>query len=66
MVVRSEDSGATRRLDQLIGFQLPSGSKTVAMETAQVRTNRKVPDLLVAKGGIEPPTQGFSVLCSTN
>jgi hypothetical protein len=21
---------------------------------------------LVAKGGIEPPTQGFSVLCSTN
>jgi hypothetical protein len=20
----------------------------------------------VAKGGIEPPTQGFSVLCSTN
>jgi hypothetical protein len=22
--------------------------------------------LLVAKGGIEPPTQGFSVLCSTN
>src|SRR5437773_1867255 len=23
-------------------------------------------DLLVAKGGIEPPTQGFSVLCSTN
>ena len=22
--------------------------------------------ILVAKGGIEPPTQGFSVLCSTN
>jgi hypothetical protein len=22
--------------------------------------------LLVAKGGIEPPTQGFSVLCSTD
>jgi hypothetical protein len=21
---------------------------------------------MVAKGGIEPPTQGFSVLCSTN
>ncbi|SEQ62438.1 hypothetical protein SAMN05421510_11145 [Nitrosomonas ureae] len=21
---------------------------------------------LVAKGGIEPPTQGFSVLCSTD
>jgi hypothetical protein len=24
------------------------------------------PRNLVAKGGIEPPTQGFSVLCSTN
>ncbi len=23
-------------------------------------------NLLVAKGGIEPPTQGFSVLCSTD
>ncbi len=22
--------------------------------------------ILVARGGIEPPTQGFSVLCSTN
>ena len=23
-------------------------------------------EILVAKGGIEPPTQGFSILCSTN
>jgi hypothetical protein len=23
-------------------------------------------DLMVARGGIEPPTRGFSVRCSTN
>ena len=29
-------------------------------------TDAKSLMFLVAKGGIEPPTQGFSVLCSTN
>jgi hypothetical protein len=29
-------------------------------------TSRNPALLLVAWGGIEPPTQGFSVLCSTN
>ena len=29
-------------------------------------SNAGVNAILVAKGGIEPPTQGFSVLCSTN
>jgi hypothetical protein len=24
------------------------------------------PKILVARGGIEPPTQGFSILCSTD
>ena len=30
-IIPTEDSGATQRLDQLIGFEISGGSKTVAM-----------------------------------
>jgi hypothetical protein len=60
------DDGAARRLDQLIGFEVLTGSKTVAAEALRLLANRKLGENVVAKGGIEPPTQGFSVLCSTN
>jgi hypothetical protein len=85
-----EDAGATRRLDQLIGFEASSGSETVAKAPSLQERSTKVVDKmvaksgialwpdsacgeifaaryaqpsgsLVAKGGIEPPTQGFSV-----
>ena len=36
----------------------------IAQEIAEVCSSCSA--LLVAWGGIEPPTQGFSVLCSTN
>jgi hypothetical protein len=55
------------RLDNLIGFRSPeSGSETVAQKHRRVGTYPKTGGVMVAKGGIEPPTQGFSVLCSTN
>jgi integrase len=63
-ILPTKDDGAARRLDQLIGFELPSGSKPVATDGETVR--RVLESRVVAKGGIEPPTQGFSVLCSTN
>jgi hypothetical protein len=31
-----------------------------------IRRRTQVLDLMVARGGIEPPTRGFSVRCSTN
>jgi hypothetical protein len=33
---------------------------------AQSQRSVRAKSRMVAKGGIEPPTQGFSVLCSTN
>jgi len=63
-VLPVEGTGAARRLDQLIGFEVPPaalGSKTVAPERRTTRTSSQVVDLLVAKDGIEPPIQGFSV-----
>jgi hypothetical protein len=50
--------------DRLAG--LAFGSKTVAEEEIDLEDETEGIDLLVAKGGIEPPTQGFSVLCSTD
>jgi hypothetical protein len=32
----------------------------------RIVSTRKIRDLLVAREGIEPPTRGFSVRCSTN
>jgi hypothetical protein len=38
------------------------------LETKGIKTKKTQPklSLFVVWGGIEPPTQGFSVLCSTN
>jgi integrase len=66
-MIPMQDDGAAMRLDNLIGFRSPeSGSETVAQKHRRVGTYPKTGDVMVAKGGIEPPTQGFSVLCSTN
>ena len=65
-LIPTEDDGAARRVDELIAFEMASGSKTVALEPLRVVANPHNREKLVAKGGIEPPTQGFSVLCSTN
>ena len=46
----------------VITLRFPQG-KT---ETALIVKNRMNSEDLVAKGGIEPPTHGFSVRCSTN
>ena len=50
--------------DRLASLAL--GSKMVAGEDSDLPDRSQVIDYLVAKGGIEPPTQGFSVLCSTD
>jgi hypothetical protein len=53
-------------------FQSFSAAADTAPLKASVElyTNKKAPDmyqrLFVVWGGIEPPTQGFSVLCSTD
>jgi len=54
--------GVAERLHDLI----MSGSKMVANDKTNLDDDQQVIDLMVAKEGIEPPTQGFSVLCSTN
>ena len=44
-----------------------AGKKTVAAETKTAPENREPSkEEVVAKGGIEPPTRGFSIRCSTN
>jgi len=57
-----EDTGAARRLDQLIGFETGMSSKTVAGTPGRQRRKVQVLEKMVARDGIEPPTQGFSVL----
>jgi len=60
-IIPVKDDGAAMRLDELIGFSLPKGgSKTVAAESLRALADPELPVKLVAKGGIEPPTQGFS------
>ena len=54
--------GDAERLHDLI----MSGSKMVANDKTNLDDDQQVIELMVAKEGIEPPTQGFSVLCSTN
>jgi len=54
--------GIAERLHSLI----KSGSKMVANDKTNIDDNLQVLDLMVARGGIEPPTQGFSVPCSTD
>jgi integrase len=43
-----------------------SGSRTVAGDEVELEGRSHLIDFLVARDGIEPPTQGFSVPCSTN
>ena len=64
-----------RTWPRIIWRSMPATRKV----TAQIRHNRRMPrhspidklveklrNLMVARGGIEPPTRGFSVRCSTN
>jgi len=51
--------------DRLADLAL-SGSKMVATRAGQDEDDLQVLEIMVARGGIEPPTQGFSVLCSTD
>ena len=44
----------------------PSGSKTVEFDQMELEEGSHLVDFLVARDGIEPPTQGFSVPCSTD
>ena len=62
------DNEAAQRIAELVfGAVLPkSGSKMVARGKTSLRKARQVVDFMVARGGIEPPTRGFSVRCSTD
>ena len=44
------------------------GTRPAVMRTGLIPPigRRKVAEMLVPRGGIEPPTHGFSVRCSTN
>ena len=54
--------------EQLAAFmrQETVGCDSVVSGTWTGEANTEVVDLMVARGGIEPPTRGFSVRCSTN
>ncbi len=62
------DNEAALRVAELVfGPRAPkSGSKTVARGKTGLRKARQAVDFMVARGGIEPPTRGFSVRCSTD
>ncbi len=42
------------------------GNQAVTWEDDSNEDDRQVVDYMVARGGIEPPTRGFSVHCSTD
>jgi integrase len=60
-LMRDINDGVAARL-----ADLALGSKTVAETEEVAAESLQVPDFVVARDGIEPPTRGFSVLCSTN
>ena len=59
----------------MLGVDIEFGNNWAAAETSSYKpTKAKTPARtqgffqfqMVARGGIEPPTQGFSILCSTD
>jgi len=60
-LMRESDNEAAEKIADLI-----FSSKTVAKAKENRRRSLQLPENLVARGGIEPPTRGFSVRCSTN
>ena len=58
------DSGLGARMEALVQKEL--GCDLVAQGNQGVEAQAQVIDLMVAREGIEPPTRGFSVRCSTN
>ena len=59
-MLKDSNRDAVARLEQALGC------KMVATADARAGQGAQVIEMLVARDGIEPPTQGFSVLCSTN
>ena len=59
----------------MLGVEIEFGNNRIRLETSSYKlTKAKTPARtqgffqfqMVARGGIEPPTQGFSILCSTD
>jgi hypothetical protein len=50
----------------IANLQKNYGNFSAFVENPEIGKSRKPTWIVVAKGGIEPPTQGFSVLCSTD
>jgi integrase len=64
-----DQGGATRQsvsLSEQLPFQLPSATMPVAMSEKEPLSIRFSDDGNMGRGGIEPSTRGFSVLCSTD
>jgi integrase len=59
------ESGLGARLDALVERET-GGCEVVASSVSGIPCSAEVVDSMVARGGIEPPTRGFSVRCSTN
>ena len=59
----------------MLGVEIEFGNNQIRLETSSykppkaktpARTQGFFSVSVVARGGIEPPTQGFSILCSTD
>jgi integrase len=63
----ADGSPADRTVRLMSGESAQTGlSEGIADKTASVATARDALPIVVRRGGIEPPTRGFSVPCSTN
>jgi hypothetical protein len=70
VAVRLTDNGTRRKGAWRVAVRDPH-RKSTAQENDLFRKQKRHPKVafhlfLVARGGIEPPTQGFSILCSTD
>jgi hypothetical protein len=67
---RKIDQGVATRQSvspsEQLPFQLPSATMPVAMSEKEPLSIRFSDDRNMGRGGIEPSTRGFSVLCSTD
>ena len=61
---RRNESGLGAKLEAMVQKEL--GCVLVVPTPEQGHPDSQVIDLMVAGGGIEPPTRGFSIRCSTN
>ena len=66
VVARRQPRAQPGAIQSAAGVDRTRGHARKTKKPSSRQARRRFPRGLVAKGGIEPPTRGFSIRCSTN